>query len=170
MTTRDKKARRLLLIMLAIVIALGVLTQACHAEGGFETETVWVLCQPDSYVVIRSHPSKNSDLAGMAYAGDDFETDGKRKDHYLHVYAPIELGEGWINLGYIVFYEPQEVNQRKIVEAKGRVAARRTIEGKLRRWLDINSELIVYWESEEWSVTNKGFVKSQFISETELDY
>lgn len=132
-------------------------------------DTVWVMCQPDSYVNIRSKPNGRSRIEGYALCGFDLETDGKTKDGFIHVYAPIEAGEGWISKGYVVWDEPEEVNEWYSIRSPYRVAIRRTIGGKVRKWGHDQDSIRVYWASSEWAVTNKGFVKTEFL-EVDVDH
>ena len=121
-----------------------------------------MLCQPDSFVYIRECPSGRSPEAGYAECGDVFETDGKKKNGFLHIYASVEAGEGWISLGYIVWEKPARVFETRHIDSKGRVNARRTVNGNRRCWLRGGEEIKVYWMA-EWAVTNKGFVKAEYI-------
>lgn len=143
------------------LLVLILLLCVCVTAAGEEYE-VWVLCQPDSYINIRESPSKNSKVGGYAFCGDRFTTNEETKNGYMLVYAPIEQGYGWIKKGYLVFSEPREVNVETYIAAKGRVNARKTIDGKRRMWLKPGDDIFVYWAS-DWAVTNKGFVKTEYI-------
>jgi hypothetical protein len=127
------------------------------------------MCQPDSYVNIRSKPNGKSQIEGYALCGYDLETDGKMKNGFLHVYTSVEAGEGWIANGYVVWDEPTEVNEWYYICSPWRVAIRRTIGGKMRKWGYNLDSLKVYWISDEWSVTNEGFVKTEFL-EVDMAY
>ena len=126
-------------------------------------DTVWVLCQPDSYVNIRATANKHGKEAGYALCGDSFETDGKVRNGYLHVLAPNELGEGWIAEGYIVWNEPKEVNAEYTIRSNGRVSIRKTIDGKRRKWGHDSDVLTVYWMTSEWALTNQGFIRTEYL-------
>ena len=78
------------------------------------------------------------------------------------MYASVEAGEGWISLWYIVWEKPVRVFETRHIDSKGRVNARRTVNGKRRCWLKDGDEITVYWMA-EWAVTNKGFVKAEYI-------
>lgn len=120
------------------------------------------MCQPGSSINIRKNPSGRSEVVGFAEPGDAFQTDGKRRWGFLHVYAPIEGGEGWISLGYIVHDQPIRANEVRTIEANGKVKARKTINGRRRRWLHPGDEVTVYYYA-EWCVTDAGFVYYEFI-------
>lgn len=153
---------RLISLVLAVAALAGAMIfGTCLAET--EMETVYVLCNPDSYVNIREKPSKRSHQAGFAYCGDDFRTDGRMRNGFLHVYAGTETGDGWISTGFIVYAKPEEVNETWIVDSNGRVAARSTIRGKRSRWLKKGKEVQVYYVAEV-AVTNFGFVDAEYVS------
>ena len=158
--------RRILVAVLSVMIILSLTVPAGTAQAEKKRSQVWVLCQPDSYVNIRSMPNHRSQIEGYAYCGDMFETDWKTKGGYLHVYASIEAGDGWISKGYIIYEEPVAVNEAWIVESKGRLAARTTINGKRRKWLKPGTAVMVYYVA-EWTVTNVGFVDSEYIGPLE---
>jgi hypothetical protein len=121
-----------------------------------------VICQPGSTVNIRSRPSGRSDIVGFADPGDSFLTDGQVRRGFLHVFASIEGGEGWISTGYIVHDQPIRANEVRTIEANGKVKARRTVNGKRRRWLKPGDQVTVYFYA-EWCVTDAGFVYYEFI-------
>jgi hypothetical protein len=138
------------------------LTRAYGEEVGIEC---WVLCQPDSYVNVRAKPKKTSEEVGYFECGAKILTDGKVKNGYLHIFGfMFEVSEGWIHKGYIVYDEPYfPIFENTTIESNGRVAARRTVNGEKRCWLKNGQAIKVYMVSDEWSVTNKGFVKTKFI-------
>lgn len=147
-------------IMTVILMFLVLMT----AVPGMAEKQVWVLCQPDSQVNIRSRASGRSEIVGYAMAGDEFRTDGKTKAGFLHVIAPVEAGEGWISLGYLVWEQPEYVGEMIPVGGTGRVNARKTVNGKRRCWVQPGEEIMVYWVA-EWAVTDHGFIKAEFIGE-----
>ena len=145
--------------VLVILIAVAWLS---FGQAADQTFTCWALCQPGDHVNLRMEPKKDSKSVGFLECGDSFETDGKTKGGFLHVFAPVEAGEGWIALGYIVREKPVFVGQRRTVESSGRVKARKTVGGKRRCWLQPGDEIMVYWAA-DWAVTDKGFVRADCI-------
>lgn len=153
--------KKLICVLFVFVLVLGV----TFAEGN-ELETVWILCQPDSYVNVRARPTSRSEETGYLECGDSVETDGRKKNGFLHVFPSTEAGEGWISIGYIIYEEPERVWKEMMVVAKGRVNARKTVGGKRRVWVKPETIVMVYWMG-DWAVTNKGFIKSEFLSDIE---
>ena len=149
--------------ILSMILILVLSFTVSYAEEPEEIDC-WVMCQPDSWVYARLNPNKNSMEIGRLECGDHIYTDGKEKNGFLHVYVLFEYGEGWVHKGYIVYDEPQKpVFQETTIQSNGRVKARKTIGGKRRCWLKDEQKIKVYMYSEEWAVTNKGFVQTQFI-------
>lgn len=131
-------------------------------------ETCWVLCQPDSYVNIRETPKKTGIIAGLADCGMEFEATKHTKAGFQQVYnLSLETDTGWINKGYLVYSQPVEVNSKVNIYSNGRVACWRSIGGRRRCWVRSGDTVELYWVSEEWSVTNKGYIKTEFLG---VDY
>ena len=132
--------------------------------GLAEDQEVWVLCQPQSYVSLRCGAGKTKGYIGGASCGSKMLTDGKIKNGFLHVYdLHAEDSSGWISIRYIVYDEPIELMEQMKIVSDGRVAARSWINGKIIKWLKNDDVITVYWASDEWSITNKGYIKSEFI-------
>lgn len=159
--------RRILVAALVVIVLVGLFaTGLVRAEQ--EEETVWVLCQPESYVNIRENPRKTARKIGYAWCGDDFRTDGKIRNGFIHVRAGTETGEGWISTGYIVYCQPQEVGEVWRTECNGRVAVRATIDGKRTRWIHDGDPVQVYWVAEV-ALTSIGFVQAEFLTPEKKD-
>ena len=150
--------KKIIFIWLAIIL----LVSSAYAD------TVWVLCQPDSYVNIRQFPSKKHQASGRMECGWDAETNGKSQNGYLYLSSVgTEDGCGWINKGYIIYSEPIVKTFDTNIYSKGRVACWRSIGGKRRCWIKPGAVITVYAVSEEWSITNKGFVRTKYLG---VDY
>ena len=140
-----------------------VLTFLCLLCSYVHAETVWVLCQPDSYVNVRRSASKKQEPNGTMECGWDAETNNKTKNGFIYVEVPNEDGYGWINKGYIVHSKPVIITFKTNIYSNGRVACWRSIGGNRRCWVKPGAEITVYAVSEEWSITNKGFVKTEYL-------
>lgn len=125
----------------------------------------WVFCQPDSTVNIREYPRKSSFAFGELECCDSVYTDGKIVNGYLHlVDLAAESTEGWISNNYIVYDKPYKpMFTKRTIITETRVAARRTMNGKIKSWLYGGDTLNVYVISDEWCVTSRGYIKTDFI-------
>ena len=153
----------IILIALVVWMAIYILNGVSFAD---ELITAYVLCQPDDYINVRMNPSRRSMIVGYAEVGYSFLTDMVTRNGFLKCYGIGEMGEGWIYKGYVVFDEPVEVNKTGYSNSKSKLAARKTIGGKVRKWLHNLDAFMVYWMSDEWCVTSRGFIKTRFV---ELD-
>ena len=171
--TRKKKERaEWALVILEYLMVIGIvigavlmLTGAGKAEDE-EGQQCWVLCHPDSCVCLRAAPRKTGIEFGGAMLGADMLTDGKTRNGYLHVFdLNAEETAGWISCRYVVFDEPREIECELRVQAQGRVAVRKWINGKIIKWMHDGDQIYVYAMSDEWAVTDRGYIKTEFLEE-----
>ena len=148
----------IVLIIIAIILILSLAISFVKAE---ELTEAWVICQ--DYVNVRVKPSRKSDSVGRLDAGDSVLVSDTKKHGFLKCYGIGEYGEGWIHSGYIVYDKPEKVNCKAYSVSRGKLRARRYIGGKRLHWIKHMEEVRVYWISEDWCVTDKGFVESRFL-------
>lgn len=144
--------RRFMILLLALLI----ISTAAVAD------TVYVLCQPDSFVYVRQFPKRGTQVAGYVELGDSLETDGVKRNGFLQVYG-FEPGVAWISIGFVTSCPVTVETVKGEVVSKGRVACRRSIKGTRRKWLKNGAELTIYARSADWSITNQGFIQTQYL-------
>lgn len=128
-------------------------------------ETMFVLC--DDYVNVRSSPSKRQEPIGRLEVGDSVTIDGRKKNGYVHcVDLTFESEEGWVFAGYLTEYKPEKIGRQATIVSKGRLAARKYVNGRRTRWLKSGAKLKVRYWTEEWALTDCGYVQSKYL---ELD-
>lgn len=162
--SRSKRLKRIARIVAAIwivLIAVMVILGAAKAER--EPSEVWVLCQPDSFVFVRMFPNKKSEEIGRLELGDMAWTDGKKKNGFLHIIDMHFECDGWISTGFISRTPVQRANKAARIVSRGRVRARRCINGSRRKWLKNAQEMTVYGYGQEWAVTSEGFIQTKFL-------
>ena len=151
------------LIILLIVACIAGIAAADEYE---ELDSVYCLCQPDSWVTIRFSPKKAYNECGGAYLGMEFKTDWKEKNGFLHIYGFFEAGEGWVAKRYMSIWEPEIYQEGvKTTVAVSKVNCRQTIGGKRRGTLKKGAEVTVWAETPEWCVTNYGYIQTQYLEE-----
>lgn len=144
--------------LISICIAACLLCSFSYAE------TVWVLCQPDSYVNTRPAPSKHNSPNGYMECGWYGESDGTEKNGFVYLESlSNEDGYGWVSAGFAVYAEPVIKTFRTNIYSNGRVACWNNINGKRNCWLNNGDIVTVYALSDEWAVTNKGFIKTEHL-------
>jgi hypothetical protein len=155
-----------LFLIIAALTFLFVTIVMSSAQGEEEElYSCWVLCQPNDYINARQKPTKKSMIAGRYEARDELITDGVIRNNYVHIVnTSLECGDAWIYAGYISYEEPEALGAcPAVVTSRARLAARKHIGGKVRKWLNNGDKVKVYYMTEEWCVTNRGFVKTQYI-------
>ena len=146
-----------ILIYIGLFLLLMLVANRAWGEDG------WIMCQPDSYVNVRAAPGKGGRVVGYLELGDAIQMDGRRNG-YTHVTGiSTEGGEGWVACGYIVTDAPQIETVAAWIDAEGRVACRRAIDGNRRKWLHQGDPMTLYASSAEWSVTSEGFIKTEYV-------
>lgn len=144
-----------------LLLILIIVLMADHAK----TEDAWILCNPNSYVCVRAKPSGRGEIIGRFDAGDKIEVTDKKKNGFIKcINLSLEQEEGWICYGYVVYDEPYVPHfTETYIKSEGRVAARKTVNGDRRCWLKNNAKIKVYLASDEWCITNKGYIKTEFV-------
>ena len=165
-----KLTKRLKLIVLAAVmislsaVAMGIRDSQIRAWAEDYTTECWILCAPGSYVNCRPTPSKRGESIGRMETGYRLEVDGRTKDGYAHVVGlGLEQTEGWVSVNYIVFVEPRWVDADTAVISNGRVACRKYQDGPRTGWVVNGSTAHVYWVADGWAVTNKGWIRTEYL-------
>jgi hypothetical protein len=147
--------KRLLAILTAIFALFGT---------SFAEDEYYIICEPDSYVNVRRTPKKAGEEIGQLYCGDRVLSDGKTRNGFIHcVDMSNEYGDGWVHSGYIVEDKPVIVDAYGITSPTGRVMARKWVNGKRQSWIKAGTRVRVLAVSDEWTLTVRGFVKSEFI-------
>lgn len=148
--------------LIAMITALAALFAAQTVMA--ESDGYFVLCKPGSIVNARFSPNTRADVVGRYECGDYVRTDGEEKNGFVHIVdCSLECSDAWISKRYLVESEPRACNLRVIVIASGRVAARAWVDGKRNGWLKPGQEVTIYAQSDEWCVTNRGYVRTEFL-------
>ena len=175
MTGRDKQNRqelyrRIIITVIEIAVIVFVLWMLIAASEsvvitdahGEEYEIRYVICK--DYVNARSTPNKKQEPIGRLEAGETVYTDGVKRNGYLHcVYLNFEYDEGWVFAGYLSEYEPEAVWRNATVVSRGKLAVRNYIKGRRVKWLKPGATVKVYYWSDDWSLTNFGYVQTQYL-------
>lgn len=154
----------LLIFLLLAFIGPELGLNLARGEDSKETHTMYTLCMENDYVNIRLKPSVKSEATGYLTCGDPVELDGKERNGFCHIIGMTEYGEGWVYSGYLVSDPPKDMNGAKYqIVSDGRVACRKSISGKRRCWAKNGEVIRVWYWSEEWCLTSKGFVQTRYL-------
>ena len=150
-----------ILLIIAAICAFCILIASISVAES-DPDEAYVFCS--DFVNIRSSPYRNGAVIGRFESGDSLLIDGKQKNGYLHcVNLSLEQADGWIHKGYVVHDKPSRMNQTATIVSKGRLAARNNVGGKRTRWLKPQASLTVYWWSDDWCITNCGYVQTRYL-------
>lgn len=146
-------------IILVVVLIAATIIFACRAEDVYAKG--WILCK--DYVLIRIAPSRGAQECGQLDPGDEIEIDGETADGFAHIVSPCD---GWVWAGNITFAQVEKIDDVMTVVAKKQVACRRWIDGPQidgNKWAKNGTEVKVFYMSEEWAVTSRGYIKSEWL-------
>ena len=145
--------------IISIILVLITLFSFAFAE-----EAMYVICMPNDRVNIRLGASRTSSSIGWLEMGDIVYYDGTTKNGYRHcVGLGVEAGEGWVHKGYLVDEPVEYVNQDATIVSKSRLAARKNVNGKRTRWLKPGGTVKIYCWTNEWALTNCGYVQTAYL-------
>lgn len=164
-TELGKWLKTLLEIAVIAAVLIGIVSAVRGiAKADTITEEVWVMCKPEGTVNLRATPGGR--VFGGCQSGAKMWTDNRTKNGFLHVLElAAEEDSGWISSRYIVFDEPREVMDGMMICSQGRVACREWIGGKVIRWVQDGELVTVYWISDEWAVTEFGYIRSVYLGQ-----
>ena len=147
--------------MIAIIIAAIVFFMQTSGLAETEYTEAFVICTPGDVVNVRPGPSRKGEEVGRLEAGERIWLTGKKRNGYLQCET---VGiSGWIHSGYVVYDEPERMNAEATIVSRGRLAARKNVGGKRTRWLKPGATVKVWYVSEEWCVTNCGYIRTEFL-------
>lgn len=161
------KKKQLCLLIALCIFALMIIALWAESGSADNDVTCWILCKPGNYVNVRETPSKRGQQTGFLDCGDSFESDGTCENGYVLAFDTGDAGDGWIYCGFVVTDEPVKVFENYVCVAPKRVACRRwcdgpRIKGKIG-WLNNGDEVQVFYKTEEWCVTSRGYIKSEWL-------
>lgn len=165
---RDTEAWKWIRTALEILLIAAILYGAIYIYTSFgfgeaKAEDIqYVMCM--DYVNVRYSPNKKQEPIGRLETGDAVMTDGKTKNGYVHcVNLDFEYSEGWVHAGFLVDDPPETIGQNATIVSKGRLAARKYVDGKRTRWLKPMATVRVYYWSDDWCLTNCGYIQSKYL-------
>lgn len=151
--------------MRRVIAWLAILAVVFAVLPGFADEDeCYIICNPKSYVCVRRSPRKGAEETGRLDFGDNIFTDGKKKNGFIHVIDITEDSEGWVFAGNVISDKPEQLmNAWANVAATGRVMSYRWVNGAKNNWIQVGTQVVVYAMSDEWAVTDRGYIRTQYL-------
>lgn len=151
-----------LAVLLAIVVftALNAIQYASAEENGY-----YVICTPEAEINVRESPKLRSGIVACLFFAQRVETDGKEVNGFVHVVnLNADVSDGWVYKGLLVEDQPIPSSGVAQVYNAGRVACRKYANGIVLQWLKDGTNVEVYAISDDWCVTEYGFIKTEFLT------
>lgn len=150
--------KRFILTLTALLCAISPCLAAFDGVDEY-----FIICTPGTSVNVRISPNTHAEVIGSKFFGDQVFVD-KEKNGFVHITnLNSEYSDGWVYKGLLTEDQPEEYNGTALVVSNARVAGRKYANGKIKCWLNNGTEVMVYAISEEWCVTDKGYVKTEFL-------
>jgi uncharacterized protein YycO len=166
---KSRRTARLVIVLEAVAVLMmcGCLVDNKIAYAMGPRFDGWVMCGPMAHVNIRSRPDVSGEKTGRLYLGDRITIDNTtKKGGWVHSSdLPTDAGSGWVSSQYITT-DPVDLTRCQMrVTASGRVAAWESMTCRARSaWLRPGETVEVYATSGEWAVTEKGFVRLEYLT------
>ena len=149
--------KSLIVILIFLIAALLLIVSLIDSASADEK---FILCRPRTEINVRACPKWGGEIIGHLYFGDSVELDGKVRNGFAHI-----VGLSFESMeGLLVDTPPVVFECKDQIISDGRVAARQYIGGKRNKWLRSGKEVVVYAISEEWSITDQGYVQTKYLS------
>ena len=148
-------------LLAALILSLIIVFPA-YAETD---EYAWVMCQPNSELVVRRSANKHSEEVARVFPGDRLLLTGRKQGRWYEIELPCENGGGWVRGDFLSFSEPDVFEGGKtFVTTAGNLSARFSIRGNVRKKFKKKGvQVTVYLMADEWSVTSQGYIMTRFL-------
>lgn len=159
---------KLIIVFVAVLVAVAavivVFEQPALADGN---RMGFVLCNPSSYIYVRTEPSKNGSVCGYLNCGDAVTLDGEEKGQWLHIVDTCFDGDAWVSGRYVVGIKVSVFEKPVEMRARAKVRVRNYVGGKVTKTLIKGDIVKVYAYSEQCCLTNRGYVVTKYLEEVE---
>ena len=147
----------IILVSIAVVVLCSIFD---YARADY-----FVLCRPGAEINVREKAKLKSAVVATVFFGQRIETDGEEQNGFVHaVGLNAETDSGWIYKGLLTADEPIPATGSAQVFGADRVACRKYADGKVIRWAQDGENVRLYAISGEWCVTDRGYIKTAFLT------
>lgn len=148
-----------IIVIILLLAAITGLLPGCAEEAEY-----YVICDPQSHVCVHLSPKKKSEETGRLEIGDKVYAEGQKKNGFLYCTGiNNEWGGGWVYKGYLVEDKPVVCGTTATVVSNGKVFCRNYVNGSKCGSLKNGAEVKVLAYSQEWAVTKKGYIKTEYL-------
>lgn len=154
---------RLIITLVFLVIAIVILTSMYEYA---KADEYYVLCRPSGEVNIRAKPKLKSEIVATVFFGDRLTADGEQNG-FVHVTGlAAETDSGWIYKGLLINDRPIASEGHAQVFKAEKVVCRKyaSRDSKAVKRLEEGTNVKVYAISDEWCVTEFGYIMTEFLT------
>lgn len=153
--------------LLAVLVMLVIFSVAwIRAEAEDNNVTMWIMCKPGTSVNYRRTPEKDGIVDGQLKAGDEFRTDGRTANGFVHAVGLGENWDAWIYCGYVVDAKPVEIMENYVCVAKVQAICRKWVDGpplEKGKLLKNGSCVTVFYIAGDWACTSRGYIQKEWL-------
>lgn len=143
------------------VLAAAMLMTSMPARS----ETMYAMCR--SHINVRAWASKKSTIEGRLHCGDAIETEKTVRRGGLRWFyctdLPCEISNGYVCADYFCDSPVTECDSYATITASGRVAVRKSINGKRIRWAKPGARIHVLAYCDDWILSTRGYIRREFV-------
>lgn len=159
--------KRHVILWTVIILAVALVLLMIRAAQASEPVTMYVICS-DTYVNVRERPSTKAKIGGRLDFGDAAQvtetvTDSSGTSWY-RVEGITEQGHGYVCANYLIASQPARCSRTGTISASGRVAVYKRVDGARKTWAKNGSKVTVKIYSDDWCQTDKGWIRTEYIS------
>lgn len=148
--------------MLSILLLFMFFPSASIGESEEPVEC-YILCNPETYINIRTEPNKHSIAGGWAGCGDSVYPTGKTKGKWSQIVSTFDGYDYlWVITDYIVPDQPERITGYVITTAD-KVHIRKTPGGDSNGRVKKGTRIRAYARSHDWICTNRGYISTEFV-------
>ena len=131
----------------------------------------YVFCTPNTYVNVRMSPS--GEAVGWIECGTWVTTDGQTTKYNGKTWAHVcdlcaEDAEGWVCSDFLTDSNINMEKRTAYSVAIGKLAIRKSPNGKVKDWLYNGDKCVVLADNGEWAITTRGYVMMDYLEFVEV--
>ncbi|MBR2800315.1 MAG: hypothetical protein IKE04_05510 [Oscillospiraceae bacterium] len=170
-STWGKRRRRRRIIIGCVLAVLILVITLVVTNASTERRDAYIMCRPGSEVNVRDSATTHGQLIGHLILGDSINVDREYKGWVHSKSLSFEQSSGWISADYVVYDYPQAIPEGRtyIVSASGCVAVWKGMTRASRVcWVHPGDKVTVLAISQEWALTDRGYIRTQYLQEQKV--
>lgn len=149
----------------AIVLAIIGLNALINSISLSESAPAYILCKIGDYATVRSEACFCGEEIGTLKTGDSIKVTGETENGFAKFIDPdFKSNECWVYVGYVSTSKPKWMNgQIATVKDSKCISSTVNMAKETGYWIEQGTKLQVFWYTDQWCVTNRGYVMTKHI-------